>query len=111
MQNNEPQLKIPDETNSSIVLDDLREMFKPILAKLSKDQRKTLAEIDNHIYPLHNSQQESPKLVDESLQIDKLPNKYIKSQKNELDNLFCIPLNPNPNPPTDKGKYDEEIFY
>jgi hypothetical protein len=111
MQNNEPQLKIPDETNSSNVLDDLREMFKPILAKLSKDQRKTLAEIDNHIFPLHNSQQESQKLVDESLQIDKLPKKYIKSQKNELDNLFCIPLNHKPQSQPDKGEYDDELYY
>ncbi|MDB5120917.1 MAG: hypothetical protein JWN56_2135 [Sphingobacteriales bacterium] len=103
--------KIPDKATTSKVLSDLRELFKPILAKLSKDQRKTLAEIDQHIFPLHNPNSETHKSIEKSDLVDTNPKRNNKKSTNDLDNLFCIQLIHKRPSQIDQGEYDEELYY
>jgi hypothetical protein len=99
---NEP----PDKANK--VLNDLKDLFKPILAKLSKDQRKTLAEIDQHIFPLQNSSAETIELDSSTLQNFEPVIYGQESEVKTLDNLFCISLNNKIQ--AQKKEYDEELY-
>ena len=99
---NEP----PDKSNK--VLNDLKDLFKPILAKLSKDQRKTLAEIDQHIFPLQNSSSEIIEQDSSMLQNYDPINDVQKTEVKSIDNLFCIPLNNKIQ--AQKKEYDEELY-
>lgn len=110
MQANDSKPKIPDKASTGKVLTDLRELFMPILAKLSKDPRKTLAEIDQHTFPLQNPAK-SVESIEQSILVDTLPKRTIRKKSNDLDNLFCIPLNHKDKSQIDKGEYDEELYY